>query len=137
MAEFLFKDYVNKKGKKNEFVIDSMATSSEEIGNGIHYGTRRILDRYNIKYEDHRARRVRLSDYDFYDFIIAMDKKNIYNLKGIFNKIDKVHLFLDYCGLNRDISDPWYTGNFVETYSDIMMGIEGFYKYLLDNGYLS
>ena len=77
MAEFLFKDYVNKKGKSSLFKIDSMATSSEEIGNGIHRGTRMILNKYNIKYDNHIAKRVTSSDYDNYDFIIAMDNNNL------------------------------------------------------------
>ena len=136
MAEFLFKDYVNKKGKSSLFKIDSMATSSEEIGNGIHRGTRMILNKYNIKYDNHIAKRVTSSDYDNYDFIIAMDNNNLYYLKRIFNNMDKVHLLLEYSNLNRDISDPWYTGDFDTTYDDIMIGIEGFYNYLLNNNYL-
>jgi len=136
MAEFLFKDYVNKKGKSNLFKIDSMATSSEEIGNGIHRGTRMILNKYNIKYDNHIAKRVTPSDYDNYDFIIAMDNNNLYYLKRIFNNMDKVHLLLEYSNLNRDISDPWYTGDFDKTYDDIMIGIKGFYNYLEKNNYL-
>ena len=136
MAEFLFKDYVNKKGKSNLFKIDSMATSSEEIGNGIHRGTRMILNKYNIKYDNHIAKRVSPSDYDNYDFIIAMDNNNLYYLKRIFNNMDKVHLLLEYSNLNRDISDPWYTGDFDKTYDDIMIGIKGFYNYLEKNNYL-
>ena len=136
MAEFLFKEYVNKKGKSDLFIIDSMATSSEEIGNSINRGTRMILNKYNIKYDNHIARRISSNDYDKYDFIIAMDSNNIYNLRRIFNKMDKVHLLLEYSNINRDISDPWYTGDFDTTYSDIMIGIEGFYNYLEKNNYI-
>ena len=137
MAEFLFKDYVERKGKSSLFIIDSMATSTEEIGNGIHRGTREILNRYNIKYNNHRARQVTLKDYQYYDFIIAMDKYNVYNLERIFKDTKKVHLLLEYSNLNRDISDPWYTGDFDKTYDDIMIGIKGFYDYLENSGYLS
>lgn len=137
MAEYLFKYYVDKKGKSSSFLIDSMATSREEIGNGVHYGTRKILDKFNIDYSKHRAMQVRKEDYDKYDFIIVMDRNNIYNLKRIFEDYDnKVHLFLEYAGMDRDISDPWYTGDFDKTYSDITIGIKSFYKYLEDNGYL-
>lgn len=52
MAEFLFKDYVKKKGLDNKFHIESRATSTEEIGNGVHYGTRKILDRFGIDYRE-------------------------------------------------------------------------------------
>ena len=100
MAEYLFKYYVDKKGKGSLFIIDSMATSREEIGNGVHYGTRRILDRFNIDYSKHRATQVRKEDYDKYDFIIVMDRNNIYNLKRIFQDYNnKVHsdTTLDMC----------------------------------------
>lgn len=137
MAEYLFKYYVKSHGVLDKFVIDSMATSTEEIGNGVHRGTRKILDKFNIDYSNHKARQISRFDYNKYDFIIVMDKYNIYNLNNIFNDKDKkVHLLLEYAGLNRDISDPWYTGNFDETYDDIMLGIKAFYKYLVDNGYL-
>ena len=138
MAEYLFKYYVKNKGTSDKFIIDSMATSTEEIGNGVHRGTKKILDKFNIDYSNHRATQIRYSDYDKYDFIIVMDRNNIYNLRRIFeDKDNKVHLFLGYAGINRDISDPWYTGNFDETYKDIKLGIDGFYKYLVENGYLN
>lgn len=137
MAEYLFKYYVNEKGVASKFLIDSMATSNEEIGNGVHIGTRKILDRFNIDYRSHKARRISKSDYDKYDFIIAMDRNNIYNLNRMFddNK-NKVHLFLEYANMSRDISDPWYTGDFDQTYSDIVIGIKAFYRYLENKGFL-
>ncbi|MBR6072352.1 MAG: low molecular weight phosphotyrosine protein phosphatase [Acholeplasmatales bacterium] len=138
MAEYLFKYYVFNKGTSDKFIIDSMATSTEEIGNGVHMGTRQILDKFNIDYSRHKSIQIKSTDYDKYDFIIAMDRNNIYNLKRIFlDKDNKVHLFLEYAGINRDISDPWYTGNFDDTYRDIKLGIEAFYKYLIKNGYLN
>ena len=137
MAEYLFKYYVKNKNIENKFIIDSMATSTEEIGNGVHRGTRMILDRFNIDYHNHHARQITKSDYDKYDFIIVMDRNNIYNLNRIFSdKDNKVHLLLEYAGLNRDISDPWYTGDFDKTYDDIKIGLDGFYNYLKDNNYL-
>ena len=137
MAEYLFKYYVAKKGKEKEFIIDSKATSREEIGNGVHRGTRRILDKYNIDYSNHRASQITIDDYNFYDFIIAMDENNIYNLNRMIpDRLHKYSLLLEYAGINRDISDPWYTGNFDETFKDISVGLDSFYNYLNDNGYL-
>ena len=138
MAEYLFKYYVSKKGVSDRFYIESCATSNEEIGNHIHYGTKRVLDKYNIDASKKTARRFRVEDYDYYDFIIIMDQNNLYNLKRFINNDNKnkVHLFLEYAGLNRDISDPWYTGDFSKTESDIILGIEGFYNYLLNNNYI-
>ena len=138
MAEYLFKYYVSKKGVADKFYIESCATSNEEIGNHIHYGTKRVLDKYNIDASKKTSRRFRIEDYDYYDFIIIMDQNNLYNLKRFINNDNKnkVHLFLEYAGLNRDISDPWYTGDFSKTESDIILGIKGFYNYLLNNNYI-
>lgn len=131
MAEFLFKKYVSDLND-DRFYIESCATSSEEIGNPVHYGTRKILDRFGIDYSKKRAKRMRLSDYNDFDYIIAMDKNNIYNIQRIIGKDDKnkVSLLLNFAGIYRDISDPWYTGNFEQTYEDIMKGIKAFYDYI-------
>lgn len=133
MAEFMFKDFVNKKGLEDLFYIESAATSTEEIGNPVHYGTRRVLDKYGIDYKNKRARQFTKSDYDNFDFIIVMDNNNLYNIKRIVgeDKLGKIHKFLEYAGESRDISDPWYTGNFFETENDIILGINNFYNYLL------
>ena len=131
MAEFLFKDYVEKNGKSSEFSIESCATSTEEIGNSVHYGTRRILNNLGIDCSKKRARQITQKDFEKFDFIIAMDYNNLRWLKG-YKGFEKVKLLLEYAGVNRSISDPWYTGDFNETYDDIMLGIKHFYKYLED-----
>lgn len=131
MAEFLFKKFV-KDLNDDRFYIESCATSFEEIGNPVHYGTRKILDRFNIDYSKKRARRMTTDDYFSFDYIIAMDRNNINNIKRIIGNDNKgkVSLLLEFAGLNRDISDPWYTGNFEKTYDDIMIGINAFYNYI-------
>jgi len=135
MAEFLFKDYVNKLNKGHLFEIASCATSNEEIGNSVHYGTKRILNDLGIDCSNKRARRMTMTDYKYYDYILVMDTNNIRGVSYIIgDDIDKkVHLLLEYAGLNRSIRDPWYTGNFTETYNDVKIGIEGFYNYLVEN----
>ncbi|MCR5112340.1 MAG: low molecular weight phosphotyrosine protein phosphatase [Acholeplasmatales bacterium] len=135
MAEFLFKDYVNKKGTANKFHIESRATSSEEIGNPVHYGTAKILKRLNIDYRGKRAERISEEDYNNYDFIIIMEEYNRYNIeRRIPDRDRKIHTLLEYTDLKRDISDPWYTGDFEGTYNDITIGLDGFYSYLKNNG---
>ena len=131
MAEYLFKYKVDKLGQSNKFHIESRATSTEEIGNGVHRGTRMILDRFNIDYSKKRAMQITLDDYNKYDYIIIMEEYNRYNIeRRIKDKDNKIHLLLDYTDLKRDISAPWYTGNFDETYKDIVLGLDGFYNYL-------
>lgn len=126
MAEFILKDKVNKLGLK-DYVIVSRATSSEEIGNDMHRGTKRMLDLNKIPYTKHYAKRLCETDYNEYDYFICMDENNMRNIKYIFNKDDKIIKLLD-----RDVRDPWYTGNFEETYDDIVMGIDKLLKMLGD-----
>ena len=134
MAEFLFKDMVKKNGKEKEFYIESCATSNEEIGNPVHIGTRRILNSLGIDSKGKRARRITKGDYDFFDYIILMDEENRWGMRYIIpsDPKNKIHLLLEYAGLSRDIRDPWYTNNFSETYNDIMLGLNAFYRKLME-----
>ena len=115
MAEFLFKKLITEQGLENSFYIESAATSTEEIGNPVHYGTRKILDKFNMDYSKKRAYQITRQDVSTYDYIICMDRNNMRNLERMFGKNDKFTLLLDYTGLNRDVLDPWYTGDFIST----------------------
>lgn len=131
MAEFLMKDYLKKHGDDNFFVASS-ATSREELGNGVHYGTRAVLNRLGISCQGKRAVQLTQADYDKYDYFIGMDEYNKRNMLRIFggDKDGKVSLLLDYTDSPRDVADPWYTGNFEQTYQDIQLGVERLYKHL-------
>lgn len=133
MAEYVLKDMVKKRGIESDFHIDSAATSTEEIGNGVHYGTRRKLAEAGIPCGGHRARQIMKQDYETYDYIIGMDSANIRNIGRIagYDKEHKVYKLLDFTNNPRDIADPWYTGNFDRTYEDIVEGCEGLLKHLL------
>ena len=133
MAEYVFKDLVEKKGLKDKFYIKSAATSYEEEGNDMHYGTKRKLEELNIKYEKHVARRMRKSYYEKYDLILGMEERNIKNINKIIENDEekKVHRLLDFSKKPRDIADPWYTGNFEITYNDLEEGCRKFLEYIL------
>ena len=124
MAEFVLKDMVQKMNMEKEFYIASAATSTEEIGNDIHYGTRRKLKEMGIPFSPRAAVQIKASDYDKYDYIIGMDSANIYNIRRIMGNDPekKIYRLLEFVGINRDITDPWYTGNFDETYEDVVLG---------------
>lgn len=132
MAEYVLKDMVSKRYHKDKFFIESAATSMEEIGNDIHRGTKGILNKYKIPYERRQARRMEPRDYDRYDYIIGMDEWNRRNMLRILGEDpeEKVHLLLDFTDVPGDIADPWYTGEFETTYSDVVRGCEGFLKWL-------
>ena len=124
MAEFVMKELVKRAGREKEFYIDSAATSTEEIGNGPHYGTRTKLAQMGIPCGNHRARRLERADANRYDLIIGMDQENLFYMERILGAEarPKIHLLLEWAGLERDIADPWYTGNFDQTYDDIDLG---------------
>lgn len=136
MAEFVFKDMVKKRGLEKQFVIASAATSTEEIGNPVHYGTRNKLREVGISCFGKRAVQMRKSDYDIYDYILGMDSWNMRNMMRILRSDPqgKVKLLLDFSDSPRDIADPWYTGNFEVTYADIVEGCGAFLEYLERNG---
>ena len=132
MAEFLMKDFVAKKGESLDFEIKSSATSSEELGNPVHYGTKAVLDRLGISCKGKYAVKLTESDYNKYDYFIGMDEYNRHNMLRIFgtDKDNKISCLLDYTDNPREVADPWYTGNFESTYQDVKEGVEGLYIYL-------
>ena len=126
MAEFVFKDMAQKRGRGNDFFVASAATSTEEIGNGPHYGTLSKLKREGVPVYPRQAVQLRKSDYDKFDLIIGMDSANIRNITRICggDPEGKVRLMLSFCGLSRDVADPWYTGDFDATYRDVKAACE-------------
>ncbi len=132
MAEFVFKYLVEKENLSDKFYITSSAVSNEELGNPIHYGTRGILREKGIPFDDHRSTKFTKADYDNYDYIVIMDSSN----QRLINRIigsenpEKVYLFLTFAGENRDIADPWYTGDFEETYRDVLNASKAFLEFL-------
>lgn len=132
MAEFLFKDMVKKQGTDDKFFIASASTSTEEIGNGVHYGTRRRLAEEGISTDGKHAVRLTKDDYKKYDYILGMEQVNVRNILRITggDPQNKVFRLLDFSDRPRDIADPWYTGDFDTTFNDIKEGLEALYRYL-------
>ncbi|MDP4088331.1 MAG: low molecular weight protein-tyrosine-phosphatase [Bacillota bacterium] len=133
MAEFVFKDMVNRLGLSGSFRISSSATSKEEIDNPVHYGTRKKLAEYGISTAGKYSVQLKKSDYRNYDYIIGMDSYNIRNIIRIVgHDVDgKVGRLLDFSDAPKDIADPWYTGNFDETYEDVKKGCEALLNHIL------
>lgn len=132
MAEFVMKDIVRKAGRGADFHIESAGTSNEEYGNPVHSGTRNKLAKVGISVAGKTARCMQRMDYRKYDYIIAMEQRNIAGIKRICGEDTqgKVYRLLDFTNRPGDISDPWYTGNFDATYRDVLAGCEAFWRYL-------
>lgn len=132
MAEFVLKDMVEKAGISDDFLIESRATSTEEIGNSVHRGTKRKLSEVGISVAGKTAIQLKKSDCEKYDMLICMDSMNVLNTIRIIGADDenKVYRLLSFADENGDIADPWYTGNFDETYDDVLKGCRGLLKKL-------
>lgn len=132
LSESVFTHQVKELGVADQFKIDSFATSTEEIGNPPHRGTVNKLREERIPLVPHRAKQISFRDYDNFDYIIGMDEINIKYLNRMLHgdPEGKVHKFLSFAGSERDIADPWYTGDFDATYQDVIEGCRGFLEYL-------
>lgn len=137
MAEFMFKDMIKKKGIEDLFYVESAATSDEEcwggVGNPVYPPAREELARHGIRCDGKRARQITKADYDKFDYIIGMENMNIRNMMRVFqNDPDgKVCKLLDFTERGGNISDPWYSGDFVSTYRDIEEGLNGFLEEIM------
>ncbi len=132
MAEFVMKELVRRAGREDEFLIESAATSREELGNDMHYGTKQKLTQMGIPFSRRAARQITRDDYERYDWLVAMDDENIYYMNRCWapDPKRKIVRLLSFAGLTRDIADPWFTGNFDDTYDDVLKGCTAFLKYL-------
>ena len=120
MAEFVMKDMIEKEGLQNQIFVSSCATSTEEIGNPVYPPAKRELAKHGISCAGKTARQLKKSDFNNYDFFVGMDDWNISNMIKILGTDEKVLKLLK----NKDVADPWYTGNFEKTYEDIEKGCQ-------------
>ena len=132
MAEAVMNNMINESTEHSaeEFIVESAATSREEIGNDIYPPAKRCMDAHGIPYRFRAAHQMTSADYDRFDYIICMDENNMRNLKRIIasDPEHKISKMLDWAdpgyieGRSGDVADPWYTGNFEQTYQDIFTG---------------
>lgn len=124
MAEFIFRDMVEKRGLAEKIACASAAVSAEEIGNPVYPPARRKLASLGIDCEGKRARQMTRADYDAYDLLIGMEQWNISRMRQICggDPKGKIRLMLEKSPRPRDIADPWYTGDFDAACRDITEG---------------
>ena len=137
MAEFILKKIVKENGLEKEFIISSSATSTEEIwrgvGNPVYPPAKRELAKHNISCEGKRAVQLKKSDYENYDYLIAMDTNNIRNIMRIIgsDKEEKVYKLMSFTSHGGDVADPWYSGDFETCYRDIYNGCKALLEKLI------
>lgn len=127
MAEFILKAMVKAKGIEDQYYIESAAVSAEETGNPIYPPAKRCLTQHGIWFDNGKqARQISRADYDRFDRIICMDHSNLRLIRRFIpeDPRGKIHLMMSYTGESRDVADPWYTGDFEESFQDILAGCE-------------
>ena len=131
-AEIYMKSLVKEKGKEDEYIISSAGISDEEEGNPVHRGQAAVLAREGLDYKYKRARQVTKEDGEYYDYLICMDRYNLSRLKSRVGEKNaaKGSLLLKYCNEQKDVFDPWYTGDFEGAFSSIKRGCDALFKYL-------
>ena len=128
MAEFILRDMLQKAGLAGRVTVNSSATSTEEIWNGVgnpvYPPAKRELARHGLSCEGKRAVQLTRDDYDTYDLFIGMDSANIRNMHRILggDPEGKIRKLMSYTKRGGDVADPWYTGSFDVTYHDIEEG---------------
>jgi len=130
MAEFVMKDLVKKAGLEDKFLIESAATSTEEIGNSVYPPARQKLAEHGISCKGKTARQMNSSDYNRYDLLIGMDSWNIRNMNRICggDPEGKIHMLMDYTNRPGEVADPWYTDDFEATWRDVLEGCQALLK---------
>ena len=141
MAEFVMKKLVRDLPAESlvdvEFEIASAATSTEEIGNPVYPPARRMLATHGIDCSGKTARQMTVRDYEYYDYIVLMDRNNLRNLRWVLpgdlqkDPKGKISLLMDWVGKSRDVADPWYTGDFQATWDDVNEGCKAMLAQIL------
>ena len=129
MGEYILKKLVSDKGLSDRFIITSAGVSSEEDGNDIYPPAKAIMRRKGIPFNNHRAHRITDREFEDADYVIALDSSNYRRLISRFGHNEKISMLLD-----RDVADPWYSGDFDTAFSDIYNGTEAFLGKLLNKG---
>ena len=134
MAEFVMRDLVGKRGMAEAFSIASAATHDDEIGNPVHPGTHRMLEAAGISCDGKRARRLRRADAGEWDLFVGMDEANMRDMRRQLGSVaeGRCRKLLEFAGEDRDVADPWYTGDFEATYDDVLAGCTGLLSWLGD-----
>lgn len=134
MAEYVMKDLVRKAGLENELEITSGAVSDEEWFNPIYPPAQRKLREKGIPFGHHSAHKISKAEFDAQDLVIVMDRSNLRWLTRLVGDFDsKVHMMMEYAGVARDVADPWYTGDFEQTYQDVLAGCKGLLEQIRQN----
>ncbi|WEG12297.1 low molecular weight phosphotyrosine protein phosphatase [Pullulanibacillus sp. KACC 23026] len=140
MAEAVFRELVKNKGLAHLIEIDSAGTGKWHIGEAPHRGTQRLLREKGIDYSTIKAREFQEKDFSDFQYLVAMDQKNVQDMKRKSPKSTSLSItrLLDECPhiQEKDVPDPWYTGDFEETYRLVKAGTEALLDRIIKENHL-
>jgi len=128
MAEYVMKDLVSKACLEDKFEITSGAVSDEEWFNPIYPPAQRKLREKGVPFGKHSAHKISAAEFADQDLVVVMDRSNLRWLSRIVGEQamqGKVRMMMDFAGMSRDVADLWYTGDFEQTYQDVLAGCRG------------
>lgn len=134
MAEFIMKELARRNNLEDKFLISSAAATDDAIGCDMYPNAKHELKLHSIPFEKRRARLINQDDYAKWDYIIAMDKENLSDIRYVIKSDpeNKIRLLMSFTGEDREVSDPWYTRDFGRAYSDIYEGCQAFLRQFAD-----
>ena len=126
MAEGVFRKMIHNEQLENRIEVDSAGTSNWHIGKDPHEGTLSKLAEFQVSADGMAGRQLNIKDAVEFDYIIGMDAENIRNIHNIFGDHDhqRVLRFLDLTSHQKDVPDPYFTGDFQETYDLVLEGCQ-------------
>ena len=134
MAEFVMKYLVARAGLEKDFLIES-AGCHPSVGTPISDGSARELQKNNIPFTRRTSKQLFDSDYKKFDYLIGLDRYNVWDMKDICvgDPDKKIFLLMDFAGEHRDVDDPWYTDDYATSYRDILIGCEALLEFIKKN----
>lgn len=134
MAEAMFRELVKREQLEDKIIVDSAGTGNWHIGHPPHQGTAEILKKNNISVEGMKARQIEVRDIEEFDYIVAMDASNRTNIEKLHSSFPKAKIvsLLDFVQEidNKDVPDPYFTGNFEEVYELVSQGCNELLNYI-------
>ncbi len=126
LAEFVFKDMVEKKGLQGKIYVESAGTSGEHIGDPVDRRSVAVMKKHGIACEGKKSRQLVLKDFVDFDYVIVMDYDNFDAVGRICPNPGSctVRMLMDYAG-GGEVDDPYFTLDFDKAYEDISKGCEG------------
>ncbi|MBD1371765.1 low molecular weight phosphotyrosine protein phosphatase [Hazenella sp. IB182357] len=136
MAEAVFRNQLQLAHLTSHIKTDSAGTGDWHVGQPPHEGTQKKLRAEGISVDGIYARQIHPDDLKNFTYIVVMDHSNFENVTQLASgATSSIHHLVDFIPDTsyREVPDPWYTGDFEETYSLVTQGCTGLLAHIRKN----